>query len=282
MIDLQSGADTRNIPLERVGITGLALPVKILQKNDGFQHVTAEASLFVEVPATVRGTHLSRFVELLTEWADQPVSSADLEHLVEETRHRTESQSAEAALVFKYFLPKAAPVSGRVGVLDYECEFRGRVDDEGFDFILGVKVPVTTLCPCSKEISDAGAHNQRAIVDMRVRYRGEEFIWLEDLIAVVEAEGSCAVYPILKRADEKYVTEAAYANPKFVEDVVRDLMLQLPCVPGITWVSVECESQESIHNHNAVASASHPATTYSTQRRVPTIVMGLPGAVPSS
>jgi GTP cyclohydrolase I len=255
MIDLQSTADHRNVDLQRVGISRLSLPIKIMQKAGGHQSVAAEASLFVEVPAAVRGTHLSRFVELLTEWTDEPVSSQDIESLLALTCERAHSTSAEAELRFKYFLPRAAPVSGRTGVLDYGSAFSGRLDDGGFRFTLGVEVPITTLCPCSKEISDQGAHNQRAVVRAKTRYAANSFIWLEDLVELIEAQASSPVYPVLKRVDEKFVTEMAYRNPKFVEDVVRDLSLALGSLGGITWFSAECESQESIHNHNAIASA---------------------------
>jgi GTP cyclohydrolase I len=255
MIDLQSGADHREVHLERVGIRSLSLPIMIREKSEGYQHVVADANLFVEVPASTRGTHLSRFVELLTEWANEPVSSQDIERLLRQTRERTGSASAEARLTFKYFLRRSAPVSGKIGVLDYTCEFCGRLADEDFAFTLGVNVPVTTLCPCSKEISEEGAHNQRAVIRVKVRYSRDAFIWLEDLIAIAEAQASCPVYPVLKRPDEKYVTEIAYRNPKFVEDVVRDLMVSLRDLDDIAWIGAECESQESIHNHNAFASA---------------------------
>jgi len=255
MIDLQSSADHRDVRLERVGIAKLSVPIKVLQKAGGYQHVTAEASLFVEVPAAVRGTHLSRFVELLTEWADEPVSSLDIERLLFEAAERIGSPSAETRLSFRYFLPKTAPVSGKVGMLDYECIFSGRLNAQGFDFALGAEVPITTLCPCSKEISDVGAHNQRAMVRVSIRYSREGFVWLEDLISLAEAQASSPVYPVLKRVDEKFVTEAAYRNAKFVEDVVRDISLALAAGEGIVWFSAECESQESIHNHNTLAAA---------------------------
>jgi GTP cyclohydrolase I len=257
MKDPQSLADLRNVPLERVGITRLALPVSIKRKGGGYQHVAVEAGLFVEVPATVRGTHLSRFVELLNEWIDSPVSSVDIKSLLAEARRRLGSYSAEAALSFKYFIEKQAPVSGRKGVLDYGCQFWGRLDSESYDFRLAVSVPVTTLCPCSKEISEYGAHNQRAFVKALVRYEEDAFLWLEDLIALIERQASSPLYPVLKREDERDVTEGAYRNPKFVEDVVRDIVLELREHPGVTWFSVECESLESIHNHNAFAAVEH-------------------------
>jgi GTP cyclohydrolase I len=255
MQDLQSGIDIRDVPLERVGIKHLRLPIRIQEKSGSLQHVVASAGLFVEVPANVRGTHLSRFVSLLNEWVNQPVSSADIQSLLAEARSRAHSFSAEVALAFEYFLPRSAPVSGKVGVVDYGCEFNGRLSEESYDFRLGVSVPITTLCPCSKAISRVGAHNQRAMVRVSIRYEPDTFIWLEDLISLVESQASCPVLPVLKREDEKYVTEAAYDNPKFVEDVVRDIVLAIGNVPGVTWLSAECESFESIHNHNAYAGA---------------------------
>ena len=253
MEDIQGSAEHRNVALERVGVSKLRLPVMVREKTGELQHVAATASLAVEVPAEVRGAHLSRFVETLTEWAEKPISSDELQHLLELTRVRCQSYSAEASIGFKYFLPKTAPVSGMVGFIDYDCEFRGRLDQEGFDFSIGVTVPATTLCPCSKAISDAGAHNQRSEIRVEIRYGSGDFVWIEDLVALVEAQASCSVYPILKRPDEKYVTEAAYANPKFVEDVARDIVLALEREEAILWCSVECESHESIHNHNAFA-----------------------------
>lgn len=255
MEDIQSSIDARNVHLERVGVTKLALPIMVLEKDGRYQHVTASTSLMAEVPAEVRGAHLSRFVETLTQWADQPVSSREIEVLLDLTRERCRSYSAETVIDFTYFLQKAAPVSGVSGFVDYRCHFRGRLEPEGFDFTLGVTVPVTTLCPCSKAIADAGAHNQRSDITVQVRYGSESFMWLEDLIALIEAEASCPVFPILKRPDEKFVTEAAYGNPKFVEDVVRDVVLALERVDAVTWCAVECESHESIHNHNAFAAA---------------------------
>jgi GTP cyclohydrolase I len=256
MEDLQSLADSRNVPIERVGITKLALPVQIREKDDGFQHVVAEASMFVDVPATVRGTHMSRFVEVLHEWANRPVSSRDIESLLLVTRERAGSLSAEVGLTFRYFIRKTAPVSGRIGAVDYQCSFRGRMDEGGYRFALRVGVPVTTLCPCSKAISDYGAHNQRTVVEVEVESRAETIVWIEDVVSLVEEQASCPVFAVLKREDEKWVTERAYENPKFVEDVVRDVLLRLSEHPGVEHLSVTSESIESIHNHNAYAAAS--------------------------
>lgn len=256
MLDVQSLSDYRDVPLEHVGVTRLALPIQIKERAGGFQHVSALANLLVEVPPSVKGTHMSRLVQSVMAWADEPVASGDIRVLLEEIRRRVSSFSSEVDLLFGYFVSRSAPVSGEVGVQKYDCEFRGRLDDSGYSFVLGVKVPITTLCPCSKAISVAGAHNQRSIVSAQISYEDDHFMWLEDLIELIEEEGSCPVYPVLKRPDEKYVTERAYANPKFVEDVVRDVILSIKSsVSGLTWLSVECESQESIHSHNAYAAA---------------------------
>jgi GTP cyclohydrolase I len=253
MEDLQSAADHRNIPLEKVGVTKLALPIMILEQDGGYQHVVASASMFVGVAAKVRGTHLSRFVEVLHEWADKPVSSTDIERLLATVMSRSNSRTAEIQLSFRYFLAKTAPISGKVGVIDYECEFSGRLSAESFRFQLGVSVPITTLCPCSKMISEYGAHNQRATATVRLECEPGVFVWLEDLIRLVEDQGSCPLFSVLKREDEKWVTERSYDNPKFVEDVTRDIALNLAKMSGIRRFAARTESIESIHNHNAVA-----------------------------
>jgi GTP cyclohydrolase IB len=258
MEDIQALSDFRNVPIERVGITKLAIPVQIREKDGGFQHVLAEASMFVEVPAAVRGTHMSRFVEVLQEWADRPVSSRDIESLLSRTRERAGSLSAEAGLGFRYFIKKAAPVSGRVGAVDYNCSFRGRLDEGGYRFVLGVGMPVTTLCPCSKAIAAYGAHNQRTIVEVEIETLNNTIAWIEDVVRLVEEQASCPVFSVLKRKDEKWVTERAYDNPKFVEDLVRDVVLSLSRHPGVERVRVTSESIESIHNHNAYASTAAP------------------------
>jgi GTP cyclohydrolase I len=251
--DLQALADDRNIPIERVGITKLALPVMVREKEDGYQHVLAEASMFVEVPAVIRATHMSRFVEVLHEWADRPVSSTDIEALIQKTRERARSASAEAGLAFRYLIKKPAPVSGRIGAMDYACSFSGRVDRGGYLFTLGVQVPVATLCPCSKAISYYGAHNQRTVVDVHIEALQEPIVWIEDVIEAVENQASSPLFSVLKREDEKWVTERAYDNPKFVEDLVRDMAQALDADSRIAGYLVEAENFESIHNHSAYA-----------------------------
>lgn len=256
MIDVQALPDHREIALDNVGVTKVSLPIRITEKSGGEQHVQAAANLFVDVPASQRGTHLSRLMEALTSWAEHPVNSSDIEAFLQEVTENCDALSAEVDLAFRYFLPRTAPVSGLTGFSAFACEFRGRLDDHGFEFVLGVQVPVTTLCPCSREISDFGAHNQRSTVALQVSYdHRASFMWIEDLVELISEQGSCSVYPILKRPDEKWVTEAAYENPKFVEDVVRDVVLAMRKQPlDFNWLTVECESEESIHEHNAYAS----------------------------
>lgn len=263
MLDVQALPDSRDIALDNVGVTRVALPIRIKQKDGGEQHVQAKANLFVDVPASQKGTHLSRLMQALTSWAEHPVNSDDIEAFLQRVATNSEAVSAEVDLSFRYFVPRTAPVSGLTGFSAFDCEFRGRLDDHGFEFVLGVQVPITTLCPCSKEISDYGAHNQRSMVALQISYDHHAgFMWIEDLVELISAQGSCPVYPILKRPDEKWVTERAYENPKFVEDVVRDVIVAVGDQPlAFRWLAVECESQESIHEHNAYASKRVTATT---------------------
>jgi GTP cyclohydrolase IB len=256
MLDVQALPDSRDIALDNVGVTRVALPIRIKEKGGGEQHVQAKANLFVDVPASQKGTHLSRLMQALTSWAEHPVNSDDIETFLQGVATNSEAVSAEVDIAFRYFVPRTAPVSGLTGFSAFDCEFRGRLDDHGFEFVLGVQVPITTLCPCSKEISDYGAHNQRSMVALQISYDHHAgFMWIEDLVELVSAQGSCPVYPILKRPDEKWVTERAYENPKFVEDVVRDVIVALGAQQQpFRWLTVECESQESIHEHNAYAS----------------------------
>ena len=197
---------------------------------------------------------MSRFIEILTAWEHKNLG-VDIKGCLIEILNKLNAQKAEVKFSFKYFLQKTAPVSKKTSLMGYDCSFKGSYKINGnYKFVLGVKVPVTTLCPCSKEISDFGAHNQRAIITAQVTYDEEkDMIWLEDLIKDIEQCGSCQIYPLLKRADEKYVTEAAYKNPKFVEDVLRDVVLKLRENKKITGFEVEIEAFESIHNHSAWA-----------------------------
>lgn len=256
MQDVQSRPDERGIAIQHVGVKNVHLPFLIKTKEGGFQSVLARIRFTVELPEEYKGTHMSRFLEILMPWSQKPLAEPELEAMLREALARLDAQAAEVELSFKYFIEKKAPVSGRASLLDYDCSFTGRMRrGTPLRFTLGVEVPFTSLCPCSREISDYGAHNQRSLCRVAVQFRpGEECIYIEDLAALIEAQGSAPIYPLLKRADEKHVTEEAYDHPKFVEDILRDCVLALRALPGIAHFSVECENFESIHNHNAYAS----------------------------
>lgn len=251
--DVASGKDARGITIQRVGVKDVHLPVRIRRKGGGHDLVLARIDLSVELPEHYRGTHMSRFLEILFRAGEKPISKFDVQDMLAEAREKLDARRAHLDIAFKYFITKRAPATGSESALDYDCLFRGILDDSGFLFTLGVEVPVTLLCPCSKEISARGAHNQRAVVRAHVRYRPEEMVWIEDLVALIETQGSAEIFPLLKRADEKAVTEQAYDNPKFVEDVLRDVVIAFRRDSRIDWFEVECESHESIHNHSVYA-----------------------------
>ncbi len=249
--DTQNEADDRRIPIDRVGIKGLRHPMQVRQLDGGLQPTIATAALTVDLPATLKGTHMSRFVEALHEQGgvlDVHAAGA----LPRDLLDRLSATRAYVEFQFPFFLSKAAPVSGKKGLVDYEVKFEVDVDASGgTDFVLTVVVPVSTLCPCSKAISERGAHNQRGSVTFSVR--SAEPIAIEELIAIAEKSASCDLYSLLKRPDEKAVTERAYDNPVFVEDVVRNVAALSDADPRITWYRVEVENFESIHNHSAYA-----------------------------
>ena len=253
MKDIQNLKDERNVDIQKVGIKHLELPLIIQRKNNSNQVVCARAKVNVSLPKDYKGTHMSRFVEVLTEWRNKNLLGVDIKGCLEEIIHRQEAKSGELEFKFTYFIDKLSPVTKLSSPMSYECIFKGRIENGDYKFILGTEVPVTTLCPCSKEISENGAHNQRAFIRVRVSYDEDKHIWLEDLIDMVEACASCPVYPLLKREDEKFVTEKAYSNPKFVEDVLRDVVVKLRQNKIINDFEVECEAFESIHNHSAWA-----------------------------
>jgi GTP cyclohydrolase I len=243
-----------------VGVKNVVLPYRIQEKDGGIQTVQANVQLSVDLPRQYKGTHMSRFIEILEKWKDQPSSSGQLEHILQDTRERLNADRAHIQVGFKYFVQKQAPVSGQCSTMGYDCQFHAMLCREvGYDLVVGVVVPITTVCPCSKEISVAGAHNQRAWLRVNLRTVPGQFLWLEDLIANLESFGSCEIYPLVKRPDEKYVTEKGYFNPKFVEDVLRDVVLWLRGHRLVTWFEIECEADESIHLHNAFAYQQEPA-----------------------
>lgn len=253
LIDLAKGQDARGVVIQRVGIKDLHIPLQIKKRDNGFQEVLGNASLGVELPQHYRGTHMSRLVEVVSQWSRKPLGGHDVRLILEQVRKKLEAERAHITVKFKYFINKYAPVSKSESALDYDCEFTGSLSDDGFDFILGVEVPVATVCPCSKEISKYGAHNQRGVIRARIRYEKDIFYWIEDLVEQLEFLASHEIYPMLKRIDEKYVTERGYENPKFVEDLLRDTVVMFRENTHIKWFEVECETFESIHNHNVYA-----------------------------
>ena len=248
--DVQNKQDERGIDIQKVGVKDVQIPLLVERKNDKNQIVNAKARMSVSLAKNFKGTHMSRFMEVLNEYRKSNIF--DLYPMLENIKKKLSAKSAEVKFTFTYFVEKKAPISKMTSLMGYECFFKGKLK-ENYKFYLGIKVPVTTLCPCSKEISENGAHNQRAIVSVIVTYDKNSHIWLEDLIEDIEKCGSSPVYPLLKRADEKYVTEHAYKNPKFVEDVLRDVVLMLKKYDKITSYEVEIEAFESIHNHSAWA-----------------------------
>lgn len=259
MRDVASERDERGIPIRRVGVRDIHLPVMIREKEGGHARVTGIFEASVELPHHERGTHMSRFVEMLSHWSKRAVALPEMREMLAEIRSRFDAWAAHLRLDFTYFLPKRSPATNLPCQLDYDCWFEASDISDEFEFTLGVAVPVITLCPCSREISRFGAHSQRAMVRVKLRTRGDRIVWLEDLIPLLESQGSEQIYPMLKREDEKLVTERSYENPKFVEDVVRDSVLALRDLPDAEWFSVECESFESIHNHSAYACTEWPA-----------------------
>lgn len=256
MKDVQNGADERGIDIQRVGVNDVHLPFLVKTKEGSFQSVLATIKFTVDLPMEYKGTHMSRFIEILTEWSQKPIGDeSEMEQILDEALERLNAKSAYLKIGFKYFITKEAPVSGKKSVLDLDCLFIGEKKLSGeFEFTLGVAVPFTSLCPCSKEISKYGAHNQRGLMRVRLKYPKGSIIYIEDLAKLMENQASCPLYPLLKREDEKYVTERAYENPKFVEDILRDLVIALRSLDAVTWFSIECENYESIHNHSAYAS----------------------------
>jgi len=253
MTDVQNQPDHRRLEIDKVGVKDIRYPITVRDKREGTQQTVASINMYVNLPHSYKGTHMSRFVELLAEFTNSKyLDLHSFRDIMEEMKRRLQAKSAHLEMTFPYFLRKRAPVSGSEGLMEYVCTYRGSIDGQNRrDMIVEVKVPITTLCPCSREISSVGAHNQRGEVRVAVRYKG--FFWIEDLIALIEECASSDVYSVLKRDDEKYVTEKAYHNPKFVEDVVREVALRLMAEDNFVWFAVDSENFESIHNHSAYA-----------------------------
>lgn len=248
--DVQNTPDTRHIPIDQVGIKHIRHPVRVQDRSGSDQHTVATFNMYVDLPHNFKGTHMSRFVELLNAH-EREITVASFKDILHRMRDVLGASSAHLEMRFPWFVSKAAPVSGVRSMLDYEVALIGEATADETHITVKVVVPVTSLCPCSKEISDYGAHNQRSHVTVTARTRG--FIWIEELIDLVEEEASCEIYGLLKRPDEKYVTERAYDNPKFVEDMVRDVAARLNADSRIDAYVIESENFESIHNHSAYA-----------------------------
>jgi len=251
MKDIQSQPDGRNIPINRVGIKNLKHPIRVLDKANKIQDTVATISMYVDLPHTDKGTHMSRFVELLSTFHTN-ISYKEFSRILSQMKHHLNAQTSHIEIDFPFFIAKKAPVTASVGMMDYRCKIVAKSSASNkVDLILEVFVPISSVCPCSKEISVYGAHNQRGEVHLRTR--SNSLVWLEDMIHLVEKCASCEIYSVLKRKDEKYVTEHAYNNAKFVEDIARDIVLELKQRTDIIWFTVSVENFESIHNHSAYA-----------------------------
>ena len=247
--DIQGEPDFRRIPIDKVGVKDIRYPIVVLDKRNKHQHTIATINMYVDLPHQFKGTHMSRFIEILNEHRRE-ITVKNFPQILEKMKKRFGASTAHLQVEFPYFIEKTAPVSKSKGLMEYMCRYTGILGEEK-DFVLQVVVPVSTLCPCSKEISERGAHNQRGAVKVEVRFDG--FVWIEDIVDTVEASASSPVYSLLKRVDEKFVTEQAYDNPMFVEDVVREVAVNLGKMEKVMWFSIEAENWESIHNHSAYA-----------------------------
>jgi GTP cyclohydrolase IB len=249
MPDVQATRDTRQLPIDKVGVKNVVYPITLRTPDGGTQQTVATINMYVSLPHYQKGTHMSRFLEVLNEYREGLTPERIVE-VTREIRERLGAEEAHLELEFTYFVCKRAPITKMPGLMDYRVTFACQSNDTD-DFVMGVSVPATSLCPCSKEISRYGAHNQRCEIRAQVRFDGT--LWIEDVVRLLEESASSEVYAVLKRPDEKHVTEVAYENPKFVEDIVRDLAISLEDDSRITWFSIESENFESIHSHNAYA-----------------------------
>lgn len=252
MADVQNMHDSREIEIDKVGVKNVKYPIIVLDRANGHQNTIATIDMYVNLPHRYKGTHMSRFVEILHEYKNM-INMKNFPDLLKEMKTRLDAEAAHMSVSFPYFIKKEAPVSKTPSYMEYQCGFKGSMgaDNTMTEFIVSVSVPINTLCPCSKEISEQGAHNQRGITKVDVYTK--RFFWIEDLIDIVEKSASSDIYSILKREDEKFITEHAFDNPKFVEDVVRDISERLSRDTNIRWFAIEAENFESIHNHSAYA-----------------------------
>jgi GTP cyclohydrolase IB len=248
--DKQSERDYRDLRIDKVGVRGLRFPIQVRDKERAVQNTVATISMFVDLPKEFKGTHMSRFIEVLNAHGNI-VHVENITDILYAMQDKFQAATSHLEIEFPYFMVKKAPVTGMESVMDYTARFSASACHKEIDFVLTVKAMVTTLCPCSKAIAAYGAHNQRGEVTVQIRSR--KSVWIEDLIVVIESSASSELYALLKRQDEKAVTERAYENPVFVEDLVRNVVVKLNAHPDVTWYKVEAENHESIHNHNAYA-----------------------------
>jgi GTP cyclohydrolase I len=248
--DKQSERDHRELRIDKVGVRGLRFPIQVRDKARAVQNTVATIGMFVDLPKEFKGTHMSRFIEVLNAHGSI-VHVENIEEILYAMQKKFHAATSHLEIEFPYFMVKRAPASGLESVMDYVARFHATACHKEIDFVLTVKAMVTTLCPCSKAISAFGAHNQRGEVTVQIRSR--KAVWIEDLIALIESSASSELYALLKREDEKAVTERAYENPVFVEDLVRNVALKLNAHPDVAWYKAEAENHESIHNHNAYA-----------------------------
>lgn len=248
--DVQASSDSRRVSIDKVGVKEVVFPMTLSTRDGKEQTTVATISMYVALPQEQKGTHMSRFLEVLNEYAGGPIHPEDIPSITRAIRERLQAEEAHFEATFTYFIEKKAPVTGEPGLMNYEVKFECTVNT-GEDFVMTVAAPATSLCPCSKEISEYGAHNQRCRIEAAVRMNGS--LWIEDLAEMLEGAASHPVYAVLKRPDEKFVTEKAYDNPKFVEDIIRDLAVVLNGEDRVEWYAISSENYESIHSHNAYA-----------------------------
>ena len=254
MTDVQNQPDNRGIKIQKTGVNNVHLPF-FISDGDDVQQVTAQIRFTVALAENFRGTHMSRFSEILTAWTTRPIKIPDVEKILLDALEKLSTDFAAINLAFKFFLKKFSPVTKKISLSPVDCEFIGELNrGERMKFTLGLVVPYMSLCPCSKEISDFGAHNQRSICRVKLTFKDFENISIKNFVHLIETQGSSEVFPLLKREDEKFVTESAYKNPKFVEDILRDIVIALRGEKNLSAFEIECENFESIHNHNAFAS----------------------------
>ena len=252
MKDVQNQHDERRIEIQKVGVKNVKYPIVVLDKNNRTQQTVATINMYADLPHDFKGTHMSRFIDVVNEYYVD-ISMHNFLEMLGKVLKLLDARRAYTEVIFPYFIEKKAPISGERSMMEYVCEYIGEVSDQYEHFYVGIQVPIATVCPCSLEISNQGAHNQRGIVHVKLLF--EKFFWIEDVISIVEHSGSSEVYTLLKREDEKYITEEAFKRPRFVEDVVREVIQKLEETGDFRWFSVEAENFESIHNHSAYAYA---------------------------